>query len=170
MSNPADPYFSGPDPGEPGQDKRPGRGELPLWLLWFGVYLVNMPIPIILALALVEGAGTVGMAVGIVLVFGIGCGACVFARRLTIPVILGGLVVALGQLFPILQVMAGSIGMGMAKSGDEFLQGLVATIITGGILLTAATMLGLLVGLMFPHHSRWSTLHDWSRSSGGRVA
>ena len=91
---------------------------------------------------------------------------CAFNRRFSPALIVGGALIAVTQIFPVIQIIAGMLGMtvgkamGLAIFGDnhEVPQitteegGLIVTLVTGGILMATAACSGLLLRLVTPAH------------------
>jgi large-conductance mechanosensitive channel len=126
---------------------------------WIFVCAINLAVPLLFSATLIEAHGKIGMMLAIVSFFFCGCCLCAFQRDLALAVIIGGVFVALTQLFPILHIVAGWIGvavgdaLGLADfgSGDKSPRllsefgGFVVTLITGGILMAVATGIGLAI-------------------------
>ena len=113
------------------------------------------------------------MSIAVVFLLVLGCCICAMGRKLAAPLIVGGAFVALTQVFPILQIAAGMMGMGVGRAigvaslGDDSLPprlnseygGFVVTFVTGGILMATGACSGMLIRLLTP--ARW-----WQRSDG----
>ena len=146
-----DPYFSG------GIGEKPGRQVVgpPPVLAWIGVYAANLILPIYYGMMMTRDGARVGMLIGIIVVFALGYHICFVSRKAMRTVVYGGWIVAVFQLLPFLQLVAGSIGASVAQvtvqatSGDfgqvnTVLGGFLATMATGGILIAFAAAFGLL--------------------------
>lgn len=123
---------------------------------WSFIFVAQLPIPLLLASNVTPRDGGHGLlaAMGLLWLFGLVVGSSVpgVGRRLVV----GGLFVALLQLIPMLQVIAGSIGLSCAAAaeGSEMGRGsgyyqitsawgeFIAATITGGILMVVAWILG----------------------------
>src|SRR5262249_17793790 len=106
-----------------------------------------------------EQHGKLGMGVALLSFLACGCYLCAYHRKLALALIVGGVLVALTQVFPILQIMAWLIGMGICpafgqtSSGEDEatphltgeLGGFVVTLVTGGILIGAAACSGVAI-------------------------
>jgi hypothetical protein len=156
MSITEDPYFAGPVADKAQFPDKLGPGQPPPILPWLVVYVVNLIVPLILAVSATNQSGKVGMGLGILLVFALGCRLCFVSRRAVLTVVYGGWVVAAAQLFPLLQICAGIAGIRVASAlsgwsmhreekGDSVLGGFLATVVTGALLLTVATVLGRII-------------------------
>lgn len=132
------------------------RPELPVlkwWVIWIGVFAANLIVPLWRGWGVVEERGAIGMCLGI--------GSCFFVAtyaaieryewlRFALP--FGGTIVAASQIFPVLQMIAGFAGLLVASllgqadrellSVTSELGGFAVTIVTGGLLLTAAFGIG----------------------------
>ena len=142
------------------------------YISWVFVFALNMAVPLLFSSSLTREHGKLGMSLAALLLFASGCYICAVARKLAAALIAGGVLVALSQLFPILQIIAGMIGMsvgetlGLARIGDghptqlfnEY-GGFVVTFATGAILMAAAASAGMLMRSITP--ARW-----WQRSDG----
>lgn len=143
----------GPAPGEAAP--RPGRW----WpAVWSGVFLGNLVIPLLFGATMVSPAGRAGLALGVGLWWAVGLVGLRQSERARRVAVSGGVCVALSQVVPFLQIMAGMVGLEAATRVEggprgefgEFATlglagGLVATLVTGGLLLLAAGGVGLLV-------------------------
>ena len=163
MARTEDPYFTGSIPGKSPPGKRGGLGEFPPILPWMGVYLVNLIVPLYFGSLVTRGLGKAGMVIGILLVFSLGCLLCFVSRKIILAIVYGGWIVAASQFFPLLHIFAGSIGiraasaLGMTTTHrpddvdvDTALGGVLATVVTGAILLAVSSILGLVIqGIIF---------------------
>jgi hypothetical protein len=166
MSIPDDPYFAGPVAAKVGRLEPPdGRGiSIGLWVV---VFVLNLVIPLMYGLSAARGDARFGMLLGIAILLALGCWASLASRTIGMALLVGGGIVALSQFLPALQILAGLIAVGAAGIIDgtggrmavgSFLGGLVATVVTGGILIGIALALGLpILGMT-----------SWRPSSGGR--
>ncbi len=123
-------------------------------LAWAAVLAANLPVPAGLGYLCTDEGGLVGMIVGIGLIWLLGHECWRRQPRLASVVIPGGWFVAGAQFFPILQFLAGTIALraatlGTATQGDVPpkamgpLVAFTATLLTAGMLLTAAVLCGL---------------------------
>src|SRR5207248_2227495 len=108
-----------------------------------------------------------GMFIAALLLLVLGYWACAGARKIGLALIVGGVLVGLAQVFPMLQVVAGMVGMGIGRAagqveaGHEGLPGnvssevggFIVTLSTGGLLMIASVILGVLLRMMTP--KRW---------------
>jgi hypothetical protein len=166
MAIPDDPYFAGRILDKSG--KVPGPDGPPPVLAWICVYAVNLIVPVWMGSAMTHDGGKVGMLIGIIVVFALGCRVCFVSRRAVLTVVYGGWIIALTQFAPILHIFAGVIGVRAAlalsqeTSPDTYgspnvnttLGGLIATVITGSILITAAVVLGAVIQWVIAWYSR----------------
>ncbi len=147
------------------------RTGLLTYAAWSIAFVVNMAVPLLFSASLTEEHGKLGMSVAVLVLFTWGCTICATARKLAVVLIAGAVLVGLSQIFPLLQIIAGMIGMGvgaalgLAETGDDThpprlvneYGGFVVTLITGGILKTASACSGLWIRWITP--ARW-----WHRS------
>ncbi|MEM6473796.1 MAG: hypothetical protein AAF802_29830, partial [Planctomycetota bacterium] len=123
---------------------------------WAGLVLANSILPGLFASSLVRGSAWIGVVVGVV-TFIIG-GWWVGSRSASVRkgLIRGGAIVAITQLFPIGQILAGGLAVGLAESiglasmnDDQFgshidsvAGGLFCTLLTGFLLMCPAAFFG----------------------------
>lgn len=128
---------------------------------WTLVFACNLIVPLSLAWQMSEHAGRIGIGLAIVVYWMIGLVTCADGgRRGGRPLVAGGIWVALSQLLPIAQILAGLAGVWSwaAISGQEHrplsvLGGFTMTIVTGGLLLTLAEVIGLIAYAISGHPS-----------------
>ena len=132
---------------------------------WLGVFGINLIVPGVLGYGVVDQSGLIGVLIAIVLVFLVGGVVFSYRKGFAGPVMVGSLLVAGSQLFPVAQVLAGMFGILFAQSlgfvGGEFDggpevvgigSGFIVTIVTGGLLILAATVIGILARVFTPDH------------------
>lgn len=73
------------------------------WGLWSNVYLVNLPVPLFFGFLVTSGGGWIGMGCGVIVTWCLGQIVCLWSGTLRKALVIGGCVVALTQLFPVLQ-------------------------------------------------------------------
>lgn len=143
-------------------------GRLPVRLLagWTALFLLNMPLPLLFAGEVTRNHGRSGVFVASAALWLLGCWVCVAQRKTGFALAVGGAPVALSQIVPFLQIMAGMVAL---TAGEFFQQienkddalgqvvsepgGFLLTMITGGLLMSAALVLGLLMRALMP--ARW---------------
>jgi hypothetical protein len=122
---------------------------------WTAVVAANLPVPLYFGMIVTNAGGKLGMACGVALIYWLGLRACRVARGAIIAVVHGGWVVAAFQIFPVLQMAAGTAGLSLASAlglarfhvavdVDVVLGGFLATLATGAILIAVAAALGAL--------------------------
>ncbi|WP_435015733.1 hypothetical protein TA3x_003284 [Tundrisphaera sp. TA3] len=135
-----------------------------LSLDWVFIYLLNLPVCLILGGFTTMTGGWPGMLTGILLLFALGFYSCRMSYPLGLAFIKGGFLLGLAQILPMAQLLAGSMGLGLAgefeaMSGSplrheyelrSFASGLIATLGTGGLLMMLALVFGLIHRLMVP--------------------
>ena len=126
---------------------------------WIFVFAINMAVPLLFSASITEEHGKVGMLLAIAAFLASGCFLCAYHRELALALIIGGVIVGLTQLFPVPQILAGWIGLVIAKAVGlaDFhdaegsprlmseLAGFVVTLVTGGILIVDATFIGIAI-------------------------
>ncbi|RUL87884.1 hypothetical protein [Tautonia sociabilis] len=163
---------TGPSPRPKGPGRRPGRRMLVGWL---AVLLVNLPVPLMFGSWITDRDGTIGMGAAVVLLAGVGGWAILRSFRVGLALIVGGSAVALSQVVPMLQFVAGMIGVSLAKAiglaepgpWEEptvpgvlgAAGGFVVTVVTGTLLLAVSLGIGLVLQVITP--GRW-----WGLDSG----
>jgi hypothetical protein len=133
---------------------------------WTLAFAVNLPVPMFLAISCVDKWAGLGVIGALVVMAVLGNKACSRRDRPSRAVVFGGIVVAVLQLIPLLQVCAGTLALragaelGLATSSDVglyratgVLGGFLVTMLTGAQLIGVALVLGLFTMLITP--SRW---------------
>jgi hypothetical protein len=142
----------------PGEQANPRAGAL-TYIAWIFVFAINMALPLLFSAPMTEQHGRLGMAVAAVLLLVLGCYICAANRKLAMALLAGGAVVALAQLFPIIHIIAGMIGMTVGQAvGHATLDsddgpsritsesgGFIVTFVTGGILMAGSLFIGVLL-------------------------
>ncbi len=138
---------------------------------WIVVYVVNLPVALFLGCCTTSGAATFGMCIAVVFQLAAG----IFATRRfpgTLSVIIiGGVLTALSQLYPVLQMFAGVVALGITTSifpsveadlgvriVGSFPAGFLATCITAFLVILVAGAVGGLVQLIRSRVRRSLTL------------
>lgn len=125
---------------------------------WFGVFVLNLCAPLFVGWLTTEKGGRNGMFAGVGVLFLAGYWLCTRARSIGRALVVGGLAIGLTQVLPAMQMMAGIVGLcvvsalrlGKPAPDDVMLSvrsdasGFVLTIVTGGLLMAAAFVAGLL--------------------------
>ncbi len=135
---------------------RPAVRKPRTWLyVWLLVFAANLPIPLYFAVPIVKDGGYWGTAVSLLILWFAGQLACYHSPFFTKRILIGGAIVGAFQFWPLPQIMAGAIGLAVAGINfEEALsdttpvsewQGFIATFVTGGLLMTAATIMGAFV-------------------------
>jgi hypothetical protein len=144
------------------------RSRVLTYIAWVFVFAINMAIPLLFGTSMTEQHGRLGMSVAALLLLVVGCYICFADRKLAVALLAGGAVVALTQLFPILHIIAGTIGMSAgqalghatidsddapARITSEF-GGFIVTFVTGGILMSGSLLVGVLLRFVTSLRSR----------------
>lgn len=147
-----------PDPAASAGEGRPrARGGTLLWHhAWTIVFAANLVAPTMFARGMVGEGGRVGMGVAVALLWLAGDLAGVRSPRSRPVLLCGGLAVALTQFVPLLQFIAGLIGLRVGglvlpiPRGEFGFPGelsgpaaFVVTLVTGALLLLASWLVGL---------------------------
>lgn len=152
------------DPDFPGDIIEKGGEQAridPTMIYWTMVCLANLVAPGILGGIATSGNARVGMVLGVFVVLALGLAACQVHRWAVLTVVYGGWIVAGFQPLPLMQFAAGALGMMAAAEAEAvtggrplhlttLLGGLIATVVTGGVLIGFAAAFGLAMrGLAF---------------------
>jgi hypothetical protein len=134
-------------------------------IAWLVVVACNLPIPVHFAFQVTDSGARVGMVLAVSVIAALGAACCAIDWQLGWIVTVGGVVVALSQVLPMLQFFTGLIALGIAAqlgltasgAGIEraagVLGGSLVTMITAGILIGVAAVVGLVLQFITP--SRW---------------
>ena|SRR5215469_8051735 len=124
-----------------------------LYFGWLTVFALNVIVPLLIGLGVTTSGGRIGMLLAMLVLLALGFWICARAREVGFALVVGGVAVALSQVFPILQVMAGIFGFALAESiglsgprgGDleTLAAGFAVTLATGGLLAAASLAAGL---------------------------
>ncbi|WP_165068812.1 hypothetical protein [Paludisphaera rhizosphaerae] len=123
---------------------------------WLMVSSANLIVPGVLGFLVSSNGGRVGMLLGVLIAFAVGSFVCFVAPERTGVIIDGGWVVAILQLLPLPQMLAGGMGLGVAgllglaqlegrPSIDSLLGGLISTLATALILVAFAGLFGVIL-------------------------
>ncbi len=145
----------------------------PLWRRWSRVFALNMIVPLLFGLPRTYGIGWVGMFAAVPVLFALGGWACACQPNIGRILIRGGVLVALSQLLPVLQIVAGLAAMdltamlgqveatvGRSPEVGSAAGGFLMTMFTGFFLMCAALFLGLLFEAILPDRSRHNPPHN----------
>jgi hypothetical protein len=144
------------------------RSGVLTYIAWIFIFAINMAIPLLFGASMTEQHGRLGMSVAALLLLVLGSYICAANRKLAVALLAGGAVVALTQLFPILHIIAGMIGMTVGQAlGHATLDsddspsritseygGFVVTFVTGGILMAGSLFIGVLLRFVTSLRSR----------------
>jgi len=134
---------------------RPSRW---VYLVWTIVFVLNLAVPLLIAWTLSNASGRIGMFVAVAVLYLLGSWVCTaHYRHLGVSLIAGGLCVGLTQVFPLLQIIAGSVSFAVATrlgqvdgrnadlpgNVDSAAAGFIITMTTGVLLMAAALVIGL---------------------------
>jgi len=149
-------------------ETRPERvvaGPLVLSIEWTAVLCFNLIVPVLFGMGMTSERAKIGVFLAIAMIACIGYYFC-YARPLPVLFIIrGGVLVALSQMFPMLQVFAGALSiqilltLGIIEDSDILnmlstaTAGFLAALLTGTILMSAAFIVGVLLRLVTP--DRW---------------
>lgn len=130
---------------------------------WVLVYSLNLPVPFFFGIVVTDGTGKFGMVLAVVVLLAAGVFATRRYPRTLTAISIGGLVTALSQFYPMLQMFAGmaalfvtealslsdsgAVGAGGFENVGTVLGGFCATCITAFIEIIVAAMVGGLVQL-----------------------
>lgn len=189
MDNPYAPTRpAAPDPSPLGgraQDCRPADSGASDWRIfafaaWPVLLVLNSSVPLLLGSRMIQEHGKWGVALAVLLFATGGWVICARWPWLRSRLLSGAGILALTQVFPLLQIIAGVIALkiavrfGQARVASDFapdrihseLGGFVVTAITGGILFCAAVVIGwMAVGILCAVHSPGDVHQPAERSS-----
>jgi len=147
-------------------ERRVIHSPMVLSIQWTVVVLCNLIVPLLISWSMTSGEGKAGIGVAVGVALLIGYLGSVFAPLFVLFTTRGGLLVALSQAFPVLHMVAGLVSITClnrigilpddAVMRDEpfgFAEAFFMTVLTGGILVSTACGLGLLLRLVTP--DRW---------------
>ncbi|MCE9531831.1 MAG: hypothetical protein K8T89_12010 [Planctomycetes bacterium] len=132
----------------------PNESSRRVWhIAWPFVLAANLIVPLGWGMDETRGDAIWGMVAAIPLFWLAGHGICAESRKSGSVLVMGGIVVALLQIVPILHITAGIVGVSLAAGPGmhkltTFLGGFVATLITGGLLLLVALPFGMWVRMI----------------------
>jgi hypothetical protein len=133
----------------------------PIFVAWTIVFALNLVVPGLLGWSFTRDGGRIGMVVAVVLSLLVGGWVCAVARRIGLTLVVGGAFVAASQFVPLLQVVAGLIGVWVGAAlgqvneervFNEF-SGFLVTMTTGSLLMGTALVAGLAIQAVTPR--RW---------------
>lgn len=118
-----------------------------VWLwAWGFVLLINLPIPLIFGSDVTKGIGAFGMLAGIAVVWLMGHFAVAHVCTIRMPLLVGGLCVAVSQGFPVAHIVAGMLALDTVAGGIDGAQSVpvvfAVTLLTAALLAVAALMIG----------------------------
>jgi hypothetical protein len=151
--------------------------------IWSAVFLGNLPVPLLASFSVTDWPARIGMltAIGTLYIWGLeGCRRMRALRSLFIP---SGTIIALLQMCPALQLVAGGWAIDVGRSlglANEFavagvLDGYIVTLVTGSMLLAsavAAVLVGralVAIGKLMPERERHRRPKRLRLYHGGRV-
>jgi hypothetical protein len=151
--NPSEPAMSSGDNSLHFGDASPIRGN-DIYAAWGGVFMFNILVPAFFGWLSTTESGRTGMVIAVVVQLCAGFWVCAKVRTIGLYLVIGGFAVALSQVFPILQFIAGAVALGigrvlgLANTEDNVTSefgGFIVTMITGGILMALSAGCGFLV-------------------------
>ncbi len=83
---------------------------------WLLAVLINLPIPVMFGSGVVVGPARFGMLLGIIAVYAVGVWCCTMQSGTMWRLIVGSLLTALSQLWPVLHMFVGLIAMGISRA------------------------------------------------------
>lgn len=102
---------------------------------WALAVVANLPVPLLFGFAVVAHGGLFGMLAGIVAFWLVGAAVVACVPRLRAVLVYGGAVLALTQVLPVLQIVAGVVAVELFDTTPEpmsELTGFLVTLVTGG--------------------------------------
>lgn len=129
---------------------------------WVAVLLFNLIVPLLFAWSMTNHQARLGCAIAIALAALVGAALCRWAPSAMLIVIRGGVFVAVSQVFPALQIIAGALSfstlsrIGMLPTTDvpdvisSTFGGFMVTLSTGILLLAASCVFGIGLWMITP--------------------
>jgi hypothetical protein len=132
-------------------------------IVWACVFGANLMIPLLFGWDRTSHRGTFGLVGAVATLWITSSALLLMYRKLAAPVIVGSILVAVSQVFPILQVLAGVLSFALAESMglteaedlgpgriESFSGGFLVTFGTGLLLMAGGAGCGLLIRLITP--------------------
>ncbi|MEM9827935.1 MAG: hypothetical protein AAF958_15195 [Planctomycetota bacterium] len=151
INNPYQPPIAPEDEAE----TQSGDGDEPIsFAFWWPIALtLNLCVPVLLGMQVVQPIGRIGMYAAIALMLAAGWLLGKAFPILTGPLLSGAVLVGLAQFFPLLQMIAGLIGLSVAEGLldieqdnlmriDRPLAAFLVTVVTGSILIGFSLLAG----------------------------
>lgn len=145
--------------------KRVIHSPLVLSIQWTVVVLCNLVVPLFVGWSLTQGFGQIGILLAVLLALVFGYWASVYMPLPVLFTLRGGMLVALSQFMPILQLIVGMVTIdffrktriipeeSLDRGNIGFLGAFLLTATVGSILMAISCGLGLLLRLVTP--DRW---------------
>lgn len=157
------------------------------YFAWLFVFTLNLILPLAFGMTVARGSARYGVAIAALVLLVVGLLFCSVRRKFARIAVVGGALIALTQFFPLLQVVAGLISVGIASNLEQGLGlvpanvaenpadfagtcvwsgvgGFAATLTTGGLLMGAAMFPGWLFELL-----SWQTARRNQRPTEANV-
>ncbi|MEO2089645.1 MAG: hypothetical protein ABGY75_09140 [Gemmataceae bacterium] len=98
----------------------PSRIDREMAKLWTGVFLANLPIPVLMAYGTTSGSGVAGLIAALAVLYWVGFILCAGRFCVGRSLVQGGIVVAVSQFFPVLQALSGMFALVVWKSATGY--------------------------------------------------
>ena len=129
---------------------------------WFFVFAANLIVPLFFGLGMTNEGGRWGMATALSLIWFFGHMCCSRSKEMGCILVVGGLLVAITQIFPMLHIVAGMTSLGIiaklnlaeVENSTRYpilrteLSGFIATLLTSIQLLVAACIGGVVLRIL----------------------
>ena len=163
--NPYEPPKSSTEEVQQADDKSAPSGKL-IYVAWVTVCVLNLPMPLRFAWPITESSGRFGMSIAVVALLAAGCWICAKLPKHGVHLLIGAVPVALSQLLPIAQLVAGGLAVmfgqaiglvnpiGDDGNGEKVASepgGFILTLITGAILMMLSAVCGFLLQRFIPN-------------------
>ncbi|OYP30369.1 hypothetical protein [Rhodopirellula sp. MGV] len=120
---------------------------------WTVILPLNLIMPIFFAMGLVQGPAWLGVAAAVLMVYAAGIWCCYRQTGIATRIMIGGSIVTLSQLVPILHMIFGMIALSLlaANVNDNFegslsaVQAFLMTVLVAIQLLTVSLMIGAVI-------------------------
>lgn len=144
----------------PAEAKSFFRKQTVVQIAWFLAVVINLPVPLMFGFSFTAmGAARVGMMIGIAFIYGIGVSVCQQRADAMWRLIVGSVLTALSQFWPILHMLVGMIAMAISKflcdadretdQINSLLEVILTTVLTGVGLIIPSLVMGLIIILLF---------------------
>lgn len=126
---------------------------------WSFIFIINLGIPFLFGLHYIRDGGAIGLAFGILALWMMGIAAGYLPKKFRNAILIGGIGVAISQVFPIFQIICGSVAIGSwqkltglnVDKPDSMIELSIfgVTVLTGQIMIVSSTVAVLILSTIF---------------------